>query len=176
MKSKPYLRKNYYKNCDGSNTILSNINRTRTSFFKHPTNSKVFIELQHLNFCFKLTKIEYWTQKPLLIYSSNWLEHWTDSNMFIFYQSNSNTPFLASNNRTLNFDYSSTHRYTRTPNKFAWIVICASKLILILNLAKQFSGMFFQSLHFKYRAILNLLTKHNIWKGEKHARNPICFK
>ena len=28
---------------DGSNTILSNIDRTRTSFFEHRTNSNVFI-------------------------------------------------------------------------------------------------------------------------------------
>ena len=49
---------------DGSNTILSNIERTRTSFFEHRTNSNVFI---------------YW---------------W----------SNSNTLFMASNDRTSNFE------------------------------------------------------------------------
>ena len=49
---------------DGSNTILSNIERTWTSFFEHRTNSNVFI---------------YW---------------W----------SNSNTLFLASNDRTSNFE------------------------------------------------------------------------
>ena len=49
---------------DGSNTILSNIERTRTSFFEHRKNTNVFI---------------YW---------------W----------SNSNTLFLASNDRTSNFE------------------------------------------------------------------------
>ena len=52
----------YFKGSDGSNTILSNIDRTRTSFFEHRTNSNVFI---------------YW---------------W----------SNSNTLFLASNEQTSN--------------------------------------------------------------------------
>ena len=52
-----------WKNSDGSNTILSNIERTLTSFFEHRTNSNVFI---------------YW---------------W----------SNSKTLFLASNDPTLNF-------------------------------------------------------------------------
>ena len=49
---------------DGSNTILSNIDRTRTSYFEHRTNS----------------------------------------NMFICWWSNSNTLFLASNDRTSNFE------------------------------------------------------------------------
>ena len=49
---------------DGSNTILSNIDRTRTSFFEHRTNS----------------------------------------NMFICWWSNSNTLFLASNERTSNIE------------------------------------------------------------------------
>ena len=49
---------------DGSNTILSNIDRTRTSFFEHRTNS----------------------------------------NVFICWWSNSNTLFLASNDRTSNFE------------------------------------------------------------------------
>ena len=54
---------------DGSNTILSNIDRTRTSFFEHRTNSDVFI-------C-------WWP--------------------------NSNTLFLALNDRTSNFKHCSTH-------------------------------------------------------------------
>ena len=48
---------------DGSNTILSNIERTRKSFFEHRTHS----------------------------------------NMFIYWWSNLNTLFFASNNRTSNF-------------------------------------------------------------------------
>ena len=63
-----WFRRNFFhflfKDSDGSNTILSNIDRTRTSFFEHRTNSNVFI---------------YW---------------W----------SNSNTLFLASNDRTSNFE------------------------------------------------------------------------
>ena len=52
-----------FSTSDGSNTILSNIDRTRTSFFEHQTNS----------------------------------------NVFICWWSNSNTLFLASNDRTSNF-------------------------------------------------------------------------
>ena len=51
-------------NSDGSNTIFSNIERTRTPFF----------------------------------------EHWTNSNLFIYWWSDSNTLFLASNDRTSNFE------------------------------------------------------------------------
>ena len=64
MKRFWYINVFITKNSDGSNTILLNIKLTRTSFFEHQTNLKVFI---------------YW---------------W----------SNSNTLFLASNDRTSNFE------------------------------------------------------------------------
>ena len=50
----------------------------------------------------------------LLKYSSNWLDphffkHWTNSNTYIYWYSNSNTLFLASSDRTSNFKHCSTH-------------------------------------------------------------------
>ena len=36
--------------------------------------------------------------------TSNWLEHWTNSNVFIYWWSNSNTLLMASNNQTSNFE------------------------------------------------------------------------
>ena len=51
-----------------------------------------------------------------LNYSFDWLdhhffEHWTNSNVFIYCKSISNTTFLALNHQTLNFEHSSTHHY-----------------------------------------------------------------
>ena len=47
---------------DGSNTILSNIDRTRTSLFEHRTNSNMFLllmmELEHPIFGFERSNIE----------------------------------------------------------------------------------------------------------------------
>ena len=99
----------------GLNTILSNIEQTRTSFSKHGwTRTCSSIGDQTLTPYFWLRKIEHRTSKrpslDLLNHLSNRLEHhfckhWQrDSNLFILWQSNSNTLFLA-----LNFKYSLTH-------------------------------------------------------------------
>ena len=65
------------------------------------------IELEHLNFGFepKMPSLD------LINCSSNILkhhffEHRKDLNMYIFLKPNSNTLFLASNDRTLNFKHS----------------------------------------------------------------------
>ena len=93
-----------FVNSDGSNTILSNIertptfssivDRTRPPYFwlrmnKHQTSNLIGLSLDLLNF------------------SLNWLEHHffkhrKDLNVFIYWYSNSNTIFLAMNDHTLN--------------------------------------------------------------------------
>ena len=65
---------------DGSNTILSNIERTRTSFFQHQTNSNVFICWRsNSNTLFfasdERTSNLIGHSLDLLNYSSNRLEH-----------------------------------------------------------------------------------------------------
>ena len=56
---------------DGSNTVFSNIDRTRTSFFEHRTNLNVFmmIELEHMNFCFEQMDMEHQTLKAFTKYT-----------------------------------------------------------------------------------------------------------
>ena len=100
------------------NTICSNIKRTRTSFFKHWTNSMDY-RTQTSNFGFERTDIEYWTYRAFTKYTkllieqtgTSFFEHRTDSNVFIFWLLNSNILFLSWNDRTLNFEYGSTHHY-----------------------------------------------------------------
>ena len=106
---------------DRLNTILSNNERTETSFFEHwTTQTCSFIGDRTRTPFFWLRTNEHRTSNlirlslNLLNYSSNWLEHHffehrTNSNVFIYWKSNSNTLFLPSNDRTSNFEHSSTH-------------------------------------------------------------------
>ena len=106
---------------DGSNTILSNIERTRTSFFKHRTNSTVFIYwYSNSNTRFLASNDRTSNFEPnraftrftkSLIQLTRTSLFRTNLNMFIYWYSNSNTLFLASNNRTSNFEHCSTHHY-----------------------------------------------------------------
>ena len=96
---------------DGSNTILSNIDRTRTSFFEHRTNSNVFIYWwSNSNTLFlasneRTSNIEpnraftKFTKLLIELTRTSCFEHRTNSNVFIYWKLNSNTLFLPSNDR-----------------------------------------------------------------------------
>ena len=61
---------------DGSDTILSNVDRTQTSFFEHWTNSKVFIYWwSNSNTRILASNKRTSNPKSLLNYSSNRLKH-----------------------------------------------------------------------------------------------------
>ena len=102
-----------------SNLSLLLVSRTSNKLKHHFLNIKqirhvhvLAIELEHPYF-----GLNEWTSNLSLDLpnkSSNRLEHQLfehlkDSNMFIFKLSNSNTVFLASNDRTSNFEFGSTH-------------------------------------------------------------------
>ena len=93
---------------DGLNTILLNIKRTRTSFFRISNELEsahlLTIELKHHIFGFEWTNIN-------LNDKLNWLEHQTNSNLLMDLLSNSNYQFLASNEQTSNFEHSLTLHY-----------------------------------------------------------------
>ena len=107
---------NHFSNIERTRTCSSIGDRTRTPFFwlrtnEHRTSNLIRLSLNLLN------------------YSSNWLEHHffehrTNSNVFIYWKSNSNTLFLPSNDRTSNFEHSSTHHYRilkKTNSSFIWM-------------------------------------------------------
>ena len=103
LKTQTIKLEHYFLNIEWICTCSSIGDRTRTSYFWLRTNEHRTLNLIGLSL-------------NLLNYSSNWLEHHffehrTNSNVFIYWKSNSNTLFLPSNDRTSNFEHSSTHHY-----------------------------------------------------------------
>ena len=115
---------------------FSNIERRRMcSSIGHRTGTPIFwlwtIEHRTLN----LIRISL----DLLNYSLNRLEHqffehWTNWNVFIYWLSNSNTVFLASNDRTLNFEHCSN---PSLENSHFWLNVGKTKVSLSGNIIVQ---------------------------------------
>ena len=117
----------------------------------------------------------------LLNYSSNKLElhffeHQTNSNMFIDCWSNSNTLFLASNNRTSNFEYCSTHHYFEGFEvTFSWVLkslwqVVANKNHKHLKLTNiwlciDYTALIFEEPHYVIQAWI-LLYKFFMYQSE----------